>query len=93
VRHVAFLIRLALSDQEVETFNRQLSTIVDYFDRLQEVDVDGVPPYHQQPMGREELREDVVSPPMSRDDFLANAPRQKGGYVQVPVVLEVADEG
>lgn len=93
VRHIAFLVRLDLSEQEVETFSRQLSTIVDYFDRLQEVDVGDVPPYRQRPMEREELREDEVTPSMTRQDFLANAPRHQDGYVQVPVVLEVTDEG
>jgi aspartyl-tRNA(Asn)/glutamyl-tRNA(Gln) amidotransferase subunit C len=93
VRHIAFLSRLALSDEEVETFSRQMSTIVDYFDRLQAVDLDDVPPYRQRPMERQELRADEVTPPMSRADFLANAPRHQEGYVQVPVVLEVTDEG
>jgi aspartyl-tRNA(Asn)/glutamyl-tRNA(Gln) amidotransferase subunit C len=93
VRHIAFLSRLALSDEEVETFSRQLSTIVDYFDRLEEVDLDDVPPYRQRPMARGELREDEVTPTMSRQDFLANAPRHQDGHVQVPVVLEVPDEG
>ena len=93
VRHIAFLVRLDLSEQEVETFSRQMSTIVDYFDRLQEVDVADVPPYRQRPMEREELRADEVTPPMPRRDFLANAPRHQDGYVQVPVVLEVTDEG
>jgi aspartyl-tRNA(Asn)/glutamyl-tRNA(Gln) amidotransferase subunit C len=93
VRHIAFLIRLALTDGEVEMFSEQLSTIVDYFDRLQEVDVEDVPPYRQRPMGRDTLREDVVQPSMSREDFLANAPKQQDGYVKVAVVLDVPDEG
>ena len=91
VRHIAFLVRLDLSEQEVETFSRQLSTIVDYFDRLQEVDVEEVPPYRQRPMGREALREDVVAPSMPREDFLANAPEHQDGYVKVAVVLDVPD--
>jgi len=78
VRHVGFLIRMALTDDEVEMFSEQLSGIVDYFDRLAEVDVTDVP-----------LREDVVRPSMAREDFLANAPQRLGGYVKVPVVAAV----
>ena len=89
VRHIGFLIRMALTDDEVEMFSEQLSSIVDYFDRLAEADVTDVPPYRQPPMARAQLREDVVGPSMAREDFLVNAPQQLGGYVRVPVVSAV----
>ena len=89
VRHIGFLIRMALTEDEVEMFSEQLSSIVDYFDRLAEVDVTDVPPYRQPPMARAQLREDVVRPTMAREDFLANAPQRLGGYVRVPVVSAV----
>jgi len=89
VRHIGSLIRLALTDDEVEMFSEQLSSIVDYFDRLAEVDVTDVPPYRQPPMARAQLREDVVRPSMAREDFLANAPQRFGGYIKVPVVVSV----
>lgn len=92
VRHIGFLIRLALTDDEVELFSEQLSSIVDYFDRLAEVDVTDVSPYRHAPMGRADLREDELRPTLAREDFLANAPQHSGGYVKVPVVLEVPDE-
>ena len=95
VRHIAYLIRLALTDEEVEVFSEQLSTIVDYFDRLAEVNVEGVPPYRQPQMPREGLRDDVVQPSMPQEDFLANAPQHQDGLVRVPVVLDTPkrDEG
>ncbi|MGC9467451.1 MAG: Asp-tRNA(Asn)/Glu-tRNA(Gln) amidotransferase subunit GatC [Anaerolineae bacterium] len=93
VRHIAFLIRLGLSEEEVEKFSDQLSTIVDYFNRLAEVDVDDVPPYRHRPITRDELREDVAQPTMEREDLLANAPQHQDGYIRVPVVLDVPDEG
>jgi Asp-tRNA(Asn)/Glu-tRNA(Gln) amidotransferase C subunit len=43
-------------------------------------------------MGRDALREDVVRPTLPREDLLANAPQQSGGYVKVPVVLEMPDD-
>ena len=92
VRHIAHLIRLALTDEEVEVFSEQLSTIVDYFDRLAEVDVEGVDPYRQPQMPRERLREDVAQPSMPQEDLLANAPQHQDGLVRVPVVLGGPDE-
>ena len=92
VRHIAYLIRLALTDEEVDMFSAQLSTIVDYFDRLAEVEVAGVPPYRQPQMPRSRLREDVAQPSMPRADLLANAPQHQDGLVRVPVVLDVPDK-
>ena len=92
VKHVAYLIRLALTDEEVALFTEQLGTIVGYFDRLAEVDVVDVPPYRQAQMGRAHLREDRAQPSLLREDFLANAPQQQDGFVRVPVVLDVPDE-
>jgi aspartyl-tRNA(Asn)/glutamyl-tRNA(Gln) amidotransferase subunit C len=93
VRHIAFLIRLELTDAEVALYSQQLRSIVDYVDRLAEVDVEDVPPYRQPPMGRARLRDDVAAPSMARQDFLANAPQQQDGFVRVPVVLGGAEEG
>lgn len=92
VRYIADLIRLALAEEEVELFSEQLSTIVDYFNRLAEVDVEGAPPYRQPQMPRDRLREDVTQPSMARETFLLNAPQQQEGYVRVPVVLDVPGE-
>lgn len=93
VRHIAFLIRLDLSDAEVVTYSQQLRAIVDYVDHLAEVDIAGVPPYQQPPMERAQLRVDGVMESMPRDGFLANAPQQQDGFVRVPVVLGGGEEG
>jgi aspartyl-tRNA(Asn)/glutamyl-tRNA(Gln) amidotransferase subunit C len=92
VRHIAFLIRLALTDEETQMFSEQLSTIIDYFDLLGEADIESVPPARQPQMGREELREDEVRPSMARDAFLDNAPQREGPYVKVSVVSDVGDD-
>ena len=44
VRHIATLARLNLSDEEVEKFSKELSSILEYIDRLQEVDTENVEP-------------------------------------------------
>lgn len=44
VRHIAKLCRLNLSDEEVEKFSGELTSILDYIDRLAEVDTEGVEP-------------------------------------------------
>jgi aspartyl-tRNA(Asn)/glutamyl-tRNA(Gln) amidotransferase subunit C len=91
VRHIAFLSRLAVNDEEVVTFSEQMSTIIDYFDLLGEADIEGVPPASQPQIGRNLLRPDKVKPSMPREDFLANAPATKDAYVRVSVVIDAPD--
>lgn len=47
VRHIAKLARLTLSDKEVEKFSRELTQILDYIEKLKEVDTKGVEPMSQ----------------------------------------------
>ena len=44
VRHVAMLFRMSLSEEEIARLQQQLSQIIDYFQVLQQVDTEGVPP-------------------------------------------------
>mgnify|MGYP006292097187 CR=1 FL=1 len=92
VRHIARLIRLALTDDEIHRFSAQLSTIIDYFDLMGEADIEAVPPARQPQMAREQLREDEVQPSMARDAFLANVPQREGPYVRVSAVSDVDDD-
>jgi aspartyl-tRNA(Asn)/glutamyl-tRNA(Gln) amidotransferase subunit C len=87
VRHVAFLVRLGISEEEAHTFSRQFSSIIDYFNMLNEVDTMNVPPASDIANAENVLREDVVQPSMSREEFLKNAPESERGYVKVPTVL------
>ena len=60
VRHIAKLARLTLSDQEVEKFSKELSSILAYVELLQEVDTKGVEPTAHVTGLSNELREDTV---------------------------------
>ena len=44
VEHVALLARLRLTDEEIQTYTEQLSAILEYAERIQEVDTSSVPP-------------------------------------------------
>ncbi len=87
VKHVANLVRLGISDEEAERFSPQFSAIIDYFNMLNEVDTSEVPPAFEIAHQANVLREDVVQPSMSREEFLKNAPKVAGSYVKVPTVL------
>jgi aspartyl-tRNA(Asn)/glutamyl-tRNA(Gln) amidotransferase subunit C len=61
VRHIAKLARLNLSDEEVEKFSKELTSILKYVDKLQEVDTKGVEPTAQVTGLTNAFREDRVS--------------------------------
>ena len=87
VKHVANLVRLGISEEEAEKFGPQLTSIIEYFNMLNEVNTDNVPPASDITNNTNVLREDVVKPSMSREEFLENAPQSERGYVKVPTVL------
>ncbi len=88
VRHIALLARLGVSDQDVERFSGQLSSIIDYFEELKQVDTEGVPPTAYALDLHNVLRADETKPCTDHDDVLANAPVQENGYFRVRAVLE-----
>lgn len=88
VRRVAVLSRLELSDAEVAQFSTQLSSIVEYIEKLNELDTDNVEPLaHCLPV-HNVLREDVPKPSLSNDAALANAPEREDEYFKVPKILD-----
>lgn len=88
VKHVAELAKLALTDQEKELFREQLSSILEYAERLQQLDTESIPPTATVLPLENVMRDDEVRPSMSLADVLANAPAVEGDCFQVPVVLE-----
>ncbi len=88
VRRIARLARLALDDDEVAAFARQLTQIIEYVGQLEELDLKGVEPlYH--PTGLEDvLRDDTPRDGLSRQQALANAPEVIEGCFRVPAVLD-----
>jgi aspartyl-tRNA(Asn)/glutamyl-tRNA(Gln) amidotransferase subunit C len=88
VDHVAMLARLDFDPSEKADMARQLSRIVEYVEKLNELDTEDVSPTaHAVPL-RNVLRDDEVSPPLDREDALLNAPDREGGFFRVPRVLE-----
>jgi len=88
VKHVAYLVRLGISEKEAQAFSPQLTEIIDYFHLLNEVDTEAVKPASQTSAIRSVMRTDQVRPSMPRPDFLMNVPHQEGNNVQVPLVFD-----
>ncbi|MHC4647908.1 MAG: Asp-tRNA(Asn)/Glu-tRNA(Gln) amidotransferase subunit GatC [Planctomycetota bacterium] len=88
VRKVAKLSRLQLTDAEVEEFTGQLSAILDYVEKMNELDTGNVEPLaHCLPVSNV-FREDVVRQSLGTEKALANAPQQDGEFFRVPKILD-----
>jgi len=88
VRHVARLARLALSEEEVKKFQRQLEKILEYVAKLRELNLEGVEPTtHVIPVVNR-LREDQGKESLSKEEALSNAPNTEEGHFRVPKVIE-----
>lgn len=89
VRNLIQLSRIDCSDEEQESLLRDLDKIISYFEKLEEIDTNNVPPCNHVLEGMSNvMREDTVGASMPREDFLANAPSQIGGMIRVPPVIK-----
>lgn len=88
VEHVAALARLKLTDEEKKQFTEQLNKILQFAEKLNELDTENVPPTsHVLPI-QNVMREDKVRPSLDREKALLNAPDQRDGMFKVPAVFE-----
>jgi aspartyl-tRNA(Asn)/glutamyl-tRNA(Gln) amidotransferase subunit C len=89
VQHIARLARVGLSEEDIDRFSEQLSEILDYFERLRQVDTEGVPPTaHTLPLHNVMREDDEPTPSLNREQVLANAPVREGDHFRVKVILE-----
>ena len=88
VEHVANLARLEFSDEEKKTLMNQLNRILEYMEKLNELDTSKVEPLsHVIPLTNV-FREDKVKPSLSVSDVLKNAPAKTDKFFKVPKVIE-----
>ncbi len=88
VRAVAKLSRLDLTDDEVAAFSRQLSAILEYVEKLNELDTTNVEPLaHCLPISNI-FREDKIKESLGVEKTLANAPQRDGDFFKVPKILD-----
>ena len=85
VQRIAELARLALTDEELDLFTRQLGDILTYVEQIRALDTSGVAPTSQV-LNRPVERDDDARPMLSRSDLLRNAPDAalEAGLFKVP---------
>lgn len=85
---IANLARLELSEQDAEKMMQDMTTIIDWMEKLNEVNTDGVQPLTSMSHEVNMLREDEVKNQLDHQSVLKNAPQKDLDYFHVPKVLD-----
>ena len=86
VKHVAKLARLELTEEEIDKYSKQLGSILQYVEQMNEVDTTGIEPMPHAIPVYNVMREDVVKYEKTKDEMLANAPFEEDGFFRVPKI-------
>ena len=87
IEKIANLARLGLDKKDVKKFSKEMSSILDYVEKLKEVNTDNVEPTSQVTGLKDVLREDKVGQEKNQSDILDNAPANKDDYIKVKNVF------
>lgn len=88
IEYVGILAKLELSEEEKEEAKKDMGRMLDYIDKLNELDTSSVEPMSHVFPVKNVFREDVVVNGDDRENILANAPEKKEGQFKVPKTVE-----
>lgn len=89
VKHIAHLSRLELDEKEIDLYSSQLTSILSYIDKLNQIDTEKIPPTsHALATLKNVFRKDAPKQSISPEQALLNAPQKEGGFFKVPQIIE-----
>ena len=92
VDNLAKLSRLQFNEQEKEIIKKDLQRMIEFVDKLKELDTTGIEPLMHMSDSMNVLREDKVQGSISREEALKNAPDSDGVFIKVPKVIERSEK-
>ncbi len=89
VRDVALLARIGVTDEEVDSYQKDMSSILKYFEKLQEADTEGVEEIGHITGVTDVYRSDKIKEmdEEGRKKIMKNVPEERDGYIKVKSVL------
>ncbi len=88
IEKVASLSRINLTIEEKNNFRKQLADILDYMEKLNELNTDGVQPMAYATSLKNVFREDKIESSSARQEILNFSPSNSNGFFKVPKVIE-----
>ena len=87
IEHLTKLARLKLTDAEKEKFSNQMGTIIEYIEKLGELDTENVEPTANVLGLSNVFREDVVTEPLTNQVPIDDSPAHSKGHYEVPKII------
>ncbi len=87
VKHIAKLAKLEFNDEEIIKYRDDLNKILEYVDKLNELDTENIEPLSHPIEGFNVFREDELGESVDTEDALKNAPESTSKYFKVPKVI------
>jgi aspartyl-tRNA(Asn)/glutamyl-tRNA(Gln) amidotransferase subunit C len=88
VDKLAFLAKLDFTEEEKAAFIKDFTRILEFVDKLKEIDTTGVEPLQYITDEVNVLRDDVQKPTITKEEALKNAPVKDSDYFKVPKVIQ-----
>ena len=88
IQDIAKLSKLKFDDSAEEKMKADLEKMLDFVDKLNEIDTEGIDPLIYMSEEVNVLREDKVTEETSQEDALKNAPEKDSDYFKVPTVFK-----
>ncbi|MBX7153472.1 MAG: Asp-tRNA(Asn)/Glu-tRNA(Gln) amidotransferase subunit GatC [Bacteriodetes bacterium] len=87
VEYVAGLAKLKFNENEIEEFAGQFQNILGYISEIEKLDLEGIEPLTHITQTENVFRDDVVTPSLTQEEALANAPKRNESFFKVPKVI------
>lgn len=88
IKDLAHLSRLYIDESEIAAYKKDFTSMVEFVEKLNEVDTDGIDPLLHITNSVNVLREDDVQGSCTQEEALRNAPKTDGTYFLVPKVIK-----
>lgn len=88
VKKVAILSRISLKEDEADRFTEQFNNILDYMNKLNELDVEDIDPAFHVVEFNNVFRDDKVKASLVLNEALKNAPKKEGAFFKVPRIIK-----
>ncbi len=87
VKNIAELARLQITEDMLESYRGHMNEILEYVDKLNEIDTEGIEPTVAVQSSEKPLRSDELKSSLSIDEAMANAPSHARSFFRVPKVI------
>ncbi|MBD3227162.1 MAG: Asp-tRNA(Asn)/Glu-tRNA(Gln) amidotransferase subunit GatC [Candidatus Lokiarchaeota archaeon] len=84
VKHIAWLCRIKIEDEEIKDYKQKFNNILDYFKKINGIDTENVQPTFHILKEKNRFREDTIKESLSQEEIMQNVPKKKDRFIKGP---------